>query len=99
VVISSPEHCTSCQLCKEACPYDAPKIVTLGKTSIVKCDLCKDRISEGRPPACIAACPTEALDAGLMEELVVKHGEVRGPDGFPDCHITKPSLVFRGMTR
>ena len=58
VVITNSEQCTSCQLCVEACPYDAPKIVTGSKINIVKCNLCIDRIIEGRSPACVATCPT-----------------------------------------
>lgn len=98
VVIINPEQCTGCQLCVEACPYEAPKIVTRGKVNIVKCNLCIDRIGEGRAPACVATCPTEALDAGPIEELIAKYGELRELEGFADYCQTNPSVVFRAIS-
>ncbi len=95
VVITNPDQCTGCQLCVEACPYNAPKMVSGGKIGIVKCNLCIDRISEGKAPACVATCPTEALDAGRMEELITKYGDLRTLEGFADYRQTNPSVVFR----
>ena len=97
VVLTSPEQCTSCRLCVEACPYGAPRVVIEGEVNIVKCNLCLDRIGEGRAPACIATCPTEALDAGPMEEITAKYGELRKLEGFADYHQTNPSIVFRAV--
>ena len=98
VVITDPEQCTSCELCVEACPYDAPKMVSGGKVNIVKCNLCLDRLSEGKAPACVATCPTEALAVGPMKELITKYGEVRELEGFADYHQAKPQIVFRAMS-
>lgn len=95
VVITNSEQCTSCQLCVEAYPYDAPKIVTGNKINIVKCNLCIDRIIEGRPPAYVATCPTEAIDAGTMEELITKYGELSELEGLTDYRQTSPSIVFQ----
>jgi len=95
VVISNPEECTECQLCAEACPYDALRFTTSGRCHIVKCNLCLDRLSEGRLPACVAACPVEALDAGPMEELLAEYGEFRELEGLADYRHTKPSITFR----
>ena len=98
VVITNPEQCTDCQLCVEVCPYNAPKMVTGGKVNIVKCNLCIDRISEGRVPACVSTCPTEALDAGPMEELSAKYGELRELEGFADYRQVNPQIVFRARS-
>jgi anaerobic dimethyl sulfoxide reductase subunit B (iron-sulfur subunit) len=98
VVIPTPELCTACELCVEACPYDAPKVVAGDRVNIVKCNLCVDRLSEGKAPACVATCPTGALDAGPMDELIKKYGDVRGLEGFADYRQTKPSIIFRTMT-
>ena len=98
VVITNPEQCTSCGLCVEACPYEAPKIVTGGKVNIAQCNLCLDRVSQGKPPACVATCPTEALEVGPMEELIAKHGKLRELEGFADYRQTNPSIVFRAMS-
>ena len=97
VVINNQESCTKCELCIEACPYDAPKIVTEGEVNIIKCNLCLDRLSEGRAPACVAACPTEALAVGPMEELIAKYGDLRELEGFADYRPAKPQIVFRAI--
>jgi len=97
VVITDPKQCTGCQLCVEACPYGALKVVTAGKVDIVKCNLCLDRLSEGKAPVCVTTCPTEALDVGTMEELIAKYGELRELEGFADYRKTNPSIIFQAM--
>lgn len=50
------------------CPYDIPrKNETSGR--IVKCNMCIDRITHGLKPACVAACPTGALNFGPRTEM------------------------------
>jgi len=95
VLVACHEKCTNCQLCVDACPYGALKIVINGEAKIMKCDLCIDRISKGLSPACVSTCPTEALDVKTIAELSTKHGKLKEIDGFPDFRITKPSIVFR----
>ena len=99
VVVDNQEQCTSCQLCVEACPYNAPKLANGNGVRLVQCDLCLDRLSEGKAPACVATCPTEALDVGPMEELISKYGELRELENFADYHKTLPSVIFRAHTR
>lgn len=94
VIITDSEQCTNCQLCLEACPYEAPKPSSVND-SMVKCDLCLDRLSEGKAPACVATCPTQALDAGPMDELVAKYNGFRELEGFADYRQTDPSIIFR----
>ncbi|MFC1929601.1 4Fe-4S dicluster domain-containing protein [Chloroflexota bacterium] len=99
VVITDSEQCTNCGLCVEACPYGVPKMVTNGSTvKIVKCNLCLDRIGEGKAPVCVDTCPTEALDAGPMDELRAKYGETKDLEGFHNPSETSPSIIFRAMT-
>ena len=34
-----------------------------------KCNLCVERVEQGKQPACVASCPAKALHAGPVEEL------------------------------
>ena len=34
-----------------------------------KCDMCIDLIQEGKEPACVAACPNQAITLGTKEEM------------------------------
>lgn len=95
VVIENPEQCTACGLCIEACPYEALKIAAGGKIRITKCNMCLDRLIDGKSPACVASCPTAALDVGSMDELIARYGELRELEGLADYRRTKPSIIFR----
>jgi formate dehydrogenase iron-sulfur subunit len=39
---------------------------------IRKCTFCADRVSQGVEPACVKACPTDALQFGEREELLAE---------------------------
>jgi Fe-S-cluster-containing dehydrogenase component len=39
------------------------------KHIVVKCDLCPDRLAKNILPACVEACPVDALKFGYIEEL------------------------------
>ncbi len=54
------DQCIGCQYCILKCPYDVPKYhEVLG--IVRKCDLCHSRLSVGEAPACVQACPNEAI--------------------------------------
>ncbi len=94
-VAIAEDQCIGCRYCEWLCPYGAPRYdATAGRMS--KCDFCADERREGRPPACVAACPMRALDFGELRDLEARHG-TRGRDMYPlpDPTITRPSVVFK----
>lgn len=61
-VVQEPEtgeKCIGCTLCGSACAFGIPRFNKQGK--MVKCDLCVDRLREGKEPACVAVCSQKAL--------------------------------------
>jgi formate dehydrogenase beta subunit len=70
--------CIGCRYCQVACPFGVPQF-QWSKTSprIVKCDLCVDRVKEGKEPGCVEACPRKAVIFGKREELLqIAHARI-----------------------
>ncbi|MCT4535587.1 4Fe-4S dicluster domain-containing protein [Halodesulfovibrio sp.] len=57
------------QYVRESCPYDIPRWDAKTKRP-GKCDMCIDRIQEGKLPACVHACPTGGMNFGDREEML-----------------------------
>lgn len=73
-VLVNEELCDAKTLCVEACPFDMMFMSADGAVA-VKCDLCQHRLAEGQLPACVASCPTRALqydDGSEAEKKEVK---------------------------
>lgn len=99
IVIVDREQCLGKDicggLCLEACPYDAPQFRDEDNAHMEKCDLCVERLAEGEMPICVDACPTRALDAGPIEELIEKYGDGREAAGFISSGNYVPSIIFK----
>lgn len=60
IVSIDPLKCMGCGYCAWACPYNAPRYnPTQGQ--MTKCNFCADNLDAGLPPACVVACPQQAL--------------------------------------
>lgn len=76
-VIWRSKKCMGCRFCMVSCPYDIPKFeYNSTNPRIQKCTMCWERLEEGKKPACVAACPTDALMFGMKRELM-EIGRVR----------------------
>ena len=95
IVSNTPDLCIGCMTCELSCPYGHPVMMEDGLSH--KCLLCSDGTEDGKPhPACADACPTRALEFGLMEDLRAKYGDA---DAIAELdNVTKPNVVF-GMHR
>jgi formate dehydrogenase iron-sulfur subunit len=70
-VVWDSSRCLGCRYCMMACPFLVPRFEWSSRNPrIRKCDMCADLAAEGKPPACVAACPTHALRTGTRAELL-----------------------------
>ncbi len=72
-VIWREEKCMGCRYCMVSCPFGVPKFeYHSANPKIQKCDMCYDRIIKGEKPACVEACPGEAIIFGTRRELIAE---------------------------
>ncbi len=89
IVVHDDERCVGCRHCEMACPFGAPRFDARRRV-MTKCDFCRARIDSGEVPACVAACPTDALKvrAGSSDyDAIVP--------GFSDPTGCRPSIRFK----
>lgn len=67
--------------CRDVCPWNIPQRQSgvgiylhilpslMGNGVMYKCDLCHSRLEAGKLPACIEACPRQAMIIGRREEI------------------------------
>jgi len=90
IVVHRDERCLGCRYCEMACPFGAPRF-DAALAIVTKCHFCRDRVDLGERPACVAACPTEALRA-LAPDL--PGGTRASVPGFVDPAGCRPSIRF-----
>lgn len=65
--------CVGCRYCQMACPFNVPKFEWSRQVPrIVKCELCRHRLAEGKIPACAEVCPRHAVIYGTCTELLAE---------------------------
>lgn len=65
------DKCAGCGLCVEQCPFNVPRINKFTRV-MGKCTGCAERTMNGLQPACVATCPSGALEYGERKELLAK---------------------------
>jgi len=80
-VIIEQNQCFGGAKCKDVCPWEIPQRQSgvgiylhvlpgfMGNGVMYKCDLCNERLKDGKPPGCIEACPRKAMLIGPRREI------------------------------
>ena len=70
-VIWREDKCMGCRFCMISCPFDIPKFeYDSAVPKIQKCNMCWERLKKNELPACVDACPAEAIIFGKRGELI-----------------------------
>ena len=96
IVSHLDDQCFGCQYCILKCPYDVPKYSS--RLGIVrKCDMCRHRLSAGESPACVQACPNQAIRITLVNRLEVAENAEANLflPGAPEPRQTLPTTIYK----
>jgi Fe-S-cluster-containing dehydrogenase component/DMSO reductase anchor subunit len=96
VVKHLDDQCFGCQYCTLMCPYEVPQYnARLG--IVRKCDMCHSRLSEGEAPACVQACPSQAIRIKITSEKQVRATAKNQSflPGAPDPKKTLPTTDYK----
>jgi len=95
IVDFQQDQCIGCGYCTAGCPFNVPRL-SRQDSKAYKCTLCSDRVTVGLEPACVKACPTQALSFGSKEDMKFQ-AEHRLEDlrerGFAQAAVYDPAGV------
>ena len=97
VVRHLDDQCIGCQYCTLTCPYEVPTY-DADRGIVRKCDLCHDRLADGEAPACVQACPTDAIAIRTVDLDDLDLGADDGADWpfpAPSPATTTPTTRYR----
>jgi formate dehydrogenase iron-sulfur subunit len=90
------DQCIGCQYCTLTCPYEVPQF-SKRRGIVRKCDMCSDRLAENEAPACVQACPNEAISIRIVEtQQLLEQAQTEGLlPGTPSSGITVPATQYK----
>ncbi len=101
-VIYDAELCMGCRYCMVACPYGIPRYEwDEAVPKVRKCSLCYPRLKEGKEPACVEACPQDALLFGRRDDLLdeahrrlAAHPDIYVPHVYGEKEVGGTSVLY-----
>lgn len=90
------DQCIGCQYCILKCPYDVPQY-SRAKGIVRKCDMCSSRLAVGEAPACVQACPNQAIRIAVVNrQVAVESAEANlFLPGAPEPRYTLPTTIYK----
>ena len=88
IVEINPHLCVGCKMCILGCPYQM-RYLHPHKRIADKCHWCLHRVKAGLQPACVMACPTEALIFGNLRN---KHSDIAKLISASTVQVLKPGM-------
>ncbi len=87
-VVYDPDKCIGCRYCMLACPFHIPRYEWEKTVPFMqKCDMCYDRLKDGKQPACVEACPSNVLQFGERKTMLrIAHDRIKAN---PQRYINK----------
>lgn len=89
LVLHSADACIGCQYCTWNCPYGVPQF-NEERGVVGKCDMCHGRLQQGREPACVSACPSQAIQVEIVsiEDWKKEYIQHANAPGLPSAETT-----------
>jgi len=93
VVAHRADECIGCQYCTWNCPYSVP-VFQPDRRIVTKCDMCLPRLDAGLEPACVGACPTQAISVEKVDVAAWRAHHAAG-----DAPLLPPADLTLSTTR
>ena len=107
IVRHNADTCIGCQYCTWNCSYGVPQF-NAERGVVGKCDMCYGRLQDSQNPACVVACPEDAIQIEIVRiddwqreyrEHANSPGMPSADDSISTTRITLPANVGQPLTR